>query len=86
ASWQPPEEFALCGMDLTRVLHAGQEFIYLGEPPRVGTELTVDSRIERRWSSNSGDLHFLTVLNEFSDGTRVVAQMRTTVVVREDTT
>jgi len=84
AWWRPPEEFALRGMDLTRVLHASQEFTYIGEPPRAGTELTVDTRIERQWTSSSGELHFTTVLDEFRDGHRVVASARMTVVIREE--
>ena len=34
-------------MDLRRLLHGGQEYTFHGPPPAAGTELTVQTRVER---------------------------------------
>jgi hypothetical protein len=75
------------GLDLTRVLHAAEEFVFHGPPPRVGQTLNVDFRIADRYEKQGrrgGVLRFVVLVNEFRDqsGT-VVAEQRTTLVETE---
>ena len=56
--------------DQTRELHAGQEFVFHREPPRAGTVLRAQSRIEsvkQRTNSQSQELVFAVMVTEFRD-------------------
>jgi hypothetical protein len=57
-------------MDQSRGLHAEQEFVFHGPPPRAGTTLTAQSRIEEITSKpgrRGGTLTFVTMVTEFRD-------------------
>ncbi len=69
-------------MDPARGLHAEQEFVFHGSPPRAGDRLTGTSRIEEVYdkTNRSGKtLTFVVMVTEFRDGEgRLVAQARLT--------
>lgn len=69
------------GMDQRKGLHAEQEFVFHGPPPRAGDRLTGRSRIESvtRKQGRSGELAFAVMVTEFHDQTgRHVATARLT--------
>lgn len=84
--WAPYERELLerTGWDRRRMLHASQEYIFPGPPPRAGTRLrgiaAVEDAYEKR-GRRGGTLRFVVLATEFADesGT-VVARGRTTVV------
>jgi acyl dehydratase len=68
-------------------LHAEQEFVFAGPPPRAGTVLQARSRvesIEEKPSRRYGSLDYVTIVTELrdSDG-RVVGSARTTSVAQK---
>ena len=68
-------------MDQRKGLHAEQEFVFHGPPPRAGDRLTGVSRIESvtRKEGRSGTLTFAVMVTEFHDETgRHVATARLT--------
>jgi hypothetical protein len=68
-------------MDQHKGLHAEQEFVFHGPPPRAGTRLVGQSRIESvtRKEGRSGPLAFAVMVTEFRDETgRLVATTRLT--------
>jgi hypothetical protein len=72
-------------IDLGRVLHGGQEFVFHGEPPRAGTRLVGRARIAADYvkeGRRGGAMRFIEVVNEFRtpDG-RLVAEAKNTVIV-----
>ena len=75
---------AQLGFDLARVLHAEEEYIFHGPPPRAGTTLNVTTRLGDQWtktSSRGGTLRFGLIVREFRDSTgTLVAEQRTTAV------
>lgn len=77
----------LVEMDQQRGMHAEQEFLFHGEPPRAGTVLTVQSRIDgivTKQGRRGGTLTFATMVTEFRDETgRLVAEARMTGVETE---
>ncbi|WP_227980405.1 FAS1-like dehydratase domain-containing protein [Nocardia spumae] len=84
--WQTAESKAAGahGLDPKRTLHAEQEYVFHGEPPRAGTELTAATRIADRFTKEGrrgGALTFVKIVTEFRDETgRLVAEQRTTAV------
>lgn len=72
----------LVGMDQRRGMHAEQEFVFHGEPPRAGTVLTAQSRIGEivtKRGRRGGELTFATMITEFRDESgRLVAEARMT--------
>ena len=51
-------------------MHAEQEFVFHGPPPRAGVRLTAQSRIERvfdKQGTRGGTLTFAVMLTEFRD-------------------
>jgi len=69
-------------MDQSRGLHAEQEYVFHGPPPRAGTRLTAQSRIESittKPGRRGGELTFVVQVTEFRDeaGT-LVAEARLT--------
>lgn len=71
-------------LDFTRVLHAEEEFVFHGPPPRAGQELVVTMRLGEQYEKQGrrgGTLRFAVIVNEFRDpeGT-LVAEQRTTLV------
>ncbi|MGF7237789.1 MAG: FAS1-like dehydratase domain-containing protein [Frankia sp.] len=87
AFWQGPENGPAldAGLDLARVLHGGQEFVFHGPPPRAGTRLTGRSRIDRSYTKEGrrgGAMTFTEMVTEFRDEADVlVAEMRSTMIV-----
>jgi hypothetical protein len=68
-------------LDQHRGLHAEQEYVFHGPPPRAGQRLTATSRIESvtRKQGRSGELAFAVMVTEFRDETgRLVAEARLT--------
>ena len=57
-------------MDQRKGLHAEQEFVFHGPPPRAGTTLTATSRIAditTKPGRRGGELTFVTMVTEFRD-------------------
>jgi hypothetical protein len=75
------------GMDLSRTLHAEQEYVFHGPPPRAGTTLTAQSRITEIYDKQGrrgGQLTFVVMVTEFRDPSgRLVAEARLTGVETE---
>jgi hypothetical protein len=74
-------------MDPQRGMHAEQEYVFHGPPPRAGTRLTCRSRIDQIYEKEGkrgGTLTFAVMVTEFrdSDG-RLVAEARMTGVETE---
>lgn len=69
-------------MNQKRGLHAEQEFIFHGPPPRAGTKLTCQSRIAEIYDKEGrrgGTLTFAVMVTEFRDETgKLVAEARMT--------
>jgi hypothetical protein len=76
-------------LDFTRVLHAEEEFVFHGPPPRAGQTLTVDFRVGDRYEKTGrrgGQMRFVVLVNEFRDAAgALVAEQRTTLVETEAT-
>jgi hypothetical protein len=75
---------AQLGFDLSRVMHAEEEYVFHGPPPRIGTTLNVMTRLGEQWTKTSrrgGELRFGLIIREFRDSAGVlVAEQRTTAV------
>ena len=57
-------------MDLRRVLHGGQEYMFHGPPPRAGQELTVQTRVAEIYEKEGkrgGTMTFVVTVTEFRD-------------------
>jgi N-terminal half of MaoC dehydratase len=86
AHWAPHERELLeaTGWDRRRMLHAEQEYVFPGPPPRAGMVLRGTTRIEsvnERQGRRAGKLRFLVLATEFRDTLgELVALARTTVV------
>jgi hypothetical protein len=69
-------------LDQTRGMHAEQEYIFHGPPPRAGTKLTCTSRIAEVYEKEGkrgGKLGFAVMVTEFRDETgKLVAEARMT--------
>lgn len=78
------DPIAMAGLDVSRGLHAEQEFVFFGPPPRTGSRLTCVTRIEevfRKSGRRGGDMTFMVAVTEFRDGRgRLVAESRKTSV------
>lgn len=70
-------------MSRARGMHAEQEYVFHGPPPRAGTRLLVTSRIDRIYEKHgrSGTLTFVEMVTEFRDADGVlVAEAKMTAV------
>jgi hypothetical protein len=82
--WTTPasDTWSAVKMDQSRGLHAEQEYVFHGPPPRAGTVLTAQSRIESITSKpgrRGGELTFVVQVTEFRDESgRLVAEARLT--------
>jgi hypothetical protein len=68
-------------LDQQRGMHAEQEYVFHGPPPRAGTALTARSRIAEIYQKpgrRGGMLTFAVMVTEFRDGDRLVAEARMT--------
>jgi hypothetical protein len=82
--WTDPKTsaFEKLGLDIRRVLHGAQEFVFHGPPPRAGTDLTFRTRIDKIYEKEGrrgGTMTFVEQVTEFLDpaGT-LVAESRIT--------
>jgi hypothetical protein len=82
--WQPDEgnPWRAVAMDQQRGLHAEQEYVFHGPPPRAGTALTGQSRVEKIYQKEGrrgGLMTFVVMVTEFRDATgALVAESRMT--------
>jgi hypothetical protein len=76
------DPWALAKVDQKRGMHAEQEYVFHGPPPRAGTRLTATSRIDQFYEKEGrrgGTLTFVVKVTEFRDHTgRLVAEARMT--------
>ena len=85
--WQPPDAGSLwrdINIDLRRLLHGEQEYVFPSGPPRSGTTLTAQTRVEsvyEKEGKRGGTMTFVVTVTDFTDeqGT-VVAQARSTAI------
>ncbi len=74
-------------VDLRRALHAEQEYVFHGPPPRAGTRLTGRTRVEdvyQKQGRRGGTLTFFVLVTEFRDESgALVAEARLTGVETE---
>jgi len=84
--WTPPGQsvFSKVKMDLKRILHGGQEYVFHGPPPRAGQELTVQTRVAEIYEKEGkrgGTMTFVVTVTEFRDETgTIVAEARSTAI------
>jgi hypothetical protein len=84
--WSPPGQsvFSKVKMDLRRVLHGGQEYVFHGPPPHAGQELTVQTRVDEVYEKEGkrgGTMTFLITVTEFRDESgKIVAEARSTAI------
>ncbi|HSO95221.1 MAG TPA: MaoC family dehydratase N-terminal domain-containing protein [Acidimicrobiia bacterium] len=71
-------------IDLRRLLHGGQEYVFHGPPPRAGTNLTFQTRVDKIYEKEGkrgGTMTFVETVTEFRDPDgRVVAEARSTAI------
>jgi hypothetical protein len=71
-------------IDLRRLLHGGQEYVFHGPPPRAGTELTFQTRVDKIYEKEGmrgGTLTFVETVTEFRDPSgELVAEARSTAI------
>ncbi len=85
--WQPPEAGALwreLDIDLRRLLHGEQEYVFPKGPPRAGTKLTAHTRVEsvfEKEGKRGGAMTFVVTVTDFTDESgELVAQARSTAI------
>ncbi len=83
--WQQPEANPLrgAGIDLARVLHGEQEFVFHGPPIAVGDVLDGLSRIDKVYEKagrRGGSMTFYEVLTEFRRDGELAAESRSTLI------
>ena len=83
AFWQTPDSFAFPeGVNLARLLHGGQEFVYPDGPPEAGTILTGQMRVGDttvKEGKRGGTMTIRELITDFHDEDgRLVAQSITT--------
>lgn len=85
--WQPPEAGALwreLDIDLRRLLHGEQEYVFPNGPPRAGVKLTAQTRVEsvfEKEGKRGGSMTFVITVTDFRDPSgEVVAQARSTAI------
>lgn len=84
--WQgdEPDLLQYADVDLQRGLHAEQEYVFHGPPPRAGARLTFTTTIAdiyEKQGRRGGAMTFVVMVTEFRDPSgRLVAEARNTVV------
>jgi hydroxyacyl-ACP dehydratase HTD2-like protein with hotdog domain len=61
---------ARVGLDLRRLLHGGEEYVFHGSPPRAGDELTMQTRIDKvyeKQGKRGGTMTFVESVTQFCD-------------------
>jgi hypothetical protein len=71
-------------IDLRRLLHGGQEYVFHGPPPHAGTALTFQTRVDQIYEKEGkrgGTMTFVETVTEFRDPEgRLVAEARSTAI------
>ena len=86
AFWSPPEamRWGSLQLDMRRVLDGGREFVFHGPPPKAGTKLTAQSRVDEIYEKEGkrgGTMTFVVTVQEFRDEAGdLVAEMRSTAI------
>jgi N-terminal half of MaoC dehydratase len=79
-----PDVMQLAAVDLQRGLHAEQEYIFHGPPPRAGARLTFSTTVTDMYEKQGrrgGAMTFVVMVTKFRDEAgRLVAEARNTVV------
>jgi MaoC dehydratase-like protein len=74
-------------LDLQRLLHGAQEFVFHGPPPRAGQPLQARARVDRIYEKQGrrgGAMTFVEAVTEYRDERgRLVAESRNTSILRE---
>ena len=85
--WQPPEAadlYRAVDIDLRRLLHGEQEFLFTGAPPRAGTVLRAETVVEEIYEKEGrrgGVMTFVVMRTDFTDANgTIVAQSRSTAI------
>jgi hypothetical protein len=83
--WQRPYANPLrgAGLDLARVLHGEQEFVFHGQPITVGDVLDGVARVDRVYEKagrRGGSMTFIEVVTEFRRDGALVAETRSTLI------
>lgn len=86
AFWSGPRNAPdLPEIDLARLLHGGQEFVFHGPPPKAGTKLIGTARHDRTYTKEGrrgGAMTFTETVTEYRDETgTLVAESRTVLIV-----
>jgi hypothetical protein len=84
--WAPPgaNRWGKLKLDMRRVLDGGRDFVFHGPPPKAGTKLTSQTRVDQIYEKEGkrgGTMTFVETVQEFRDETgNVVAEMRSTAI------
>ena len=84
--WSPPGamRWGSLKLDMRRVLDGGREFVFHGPPPKAGTKLTAQTRVDdiyEKEGKRGGTMTFVETVQEFRDEAgNVVAEMRSTAI------
>jgi hypothetical protein len=84
--WTPPgsSAFAKVKLDLRRVLDGGREFVFHGPPPKAGTKLTAQTRVDdiyEKEGKRGGTMKFVVTVQEFRDERgNLVVESRSTAI------
>jgi MaoC dehydratase-like protein len=84
--WAPPgaTRWGKLKLDMRRVLDGGREFVFHGPPPKAGTKLTAQNRVDdiyEKEGKRGGTMTFVVTVQEFRDEAgRLVAEMRSTAI------
>ena len=86
-AWEPAEESPLreLDIDVTKILHGEEEYVFHGPPPRAGQTLTVTARLGDQWEKEGkrgGVMRFANIVNEFRDGDGALVATQTTTLVQ----
>ena len=85
--WAPPDlpnPVVALDINLARLLHGGQEFVFHGPPPKAGDVISTESWIDKVYEKEGkrgGTMRFAEMVTEYKDQTgTVVAESRTTMI------
>ncbi|MDQ6852224.1 MAG: MaoC family dehydratase N-terminal domain-containing protein [Actinomycetota bacterium] len=84
--WAPPgaNRWGKLKLDMRRVLDGGRDFVFHGPPPKAGTKLTSQTRVDQIYEKEGkrgGTMTFVETVQEFRDEAgNVVAEMRSTAI------
>ncbi len=75
---------ARVGLDLRRLLHGGEEYVFHGPPPHAGEELTFQTRVDKIYEKEGkrgGTMTFVETVAEFRDADgRLRVECRSTAI------